>query len=151
MADQSTEHSQRGQTTRNEEGFFKSVKPFSAPRSAKTFGEMGVPFHEDVPGPSKAKTNVLASTVRNILNLKVSVSKANAKYSRAKNNRRRARPVHVVHDRTDDPKFPTVEPPGADTSKTWISPLKLPSPVSTTSKVAVPDVSRNAWPFVDAK
>ena len=146
MADQSTELSQARQTARNEEGFFKSVKPFSASRSAKTFDEMGVPFHEDVPDPPETKTNRLASTARNILNLKISVSKANAKYSKAKNNRRGARPVHVVIDGTDDPKFPTVKPPAADTFKTWISPLKLPSPVSTTSnsnKVTIPDSSRN--------
>jgi hypothetical protein len=147
MADQSTESFQTGQTARNEEGFFKSVKPFSAPRSAKTFDEMGVPFHEDVPDPSESKTNRLASTVRNILNLKISVGKANAKSSRAKNNRRGARPVHVVNDGTDDPKLPTVKPPAPDTSKTWISPLKLPSPVSTTSssnKDTMPDSSCNA-------
>jgi hypothetical protein len=146
MADQSTESSQTGQTARNEEGFFKSVKPFSAPRSAKTFDEMGVPFHEDVPDPSEANTNRLASTVRNILNLKISVGKANAKSSRAKNNRR-ALPVHVANDGTDDPKLPTVKPTGADTSKTWISPLKLPSPVSTTSssnKDTMPGSSCNA-------
>lgn len=151
MADQPTPPSQAGQTAEDEEGFFKSIKPFSTPRSAKTFDEIGVPFHEDVPDPSEAKANALHSTVRNILNLKVSVNKANAKY-RAKNNRRRARPVHVVNDRTDKPKFLTIKPPGADTSKTWISPLKLPSPVSTTSnssKVTVSDISRNASPFVD--